>query len=74
MVRFNDYEQLKLIGGAVRVLHNNLRTSEGAWLWLLWSGDGDVVVLVRLNSPALVDVLLIQLDLGFEALFALLLR
>ena len=73
VVRVNNHEQLKLISGAVGVFNDDLRASEGARLRLFRSGDSDVVVFVHLDGPAVVHVLLIQLNLGFEAVITLLL-
>ena len=73
VVRVNNHEEFQLVSGTVGVLHRNDRASEGARLRVFRSGDGDVVVLVHLDSPAVVDVLLIQLDLGLVAAVALLL-
>ena len=74
IVRVDHDEQLKFIGGAIRVFHYDLRACEGARLRVFRSGDGDVVVLVHLDGPTLVDVLLVQLDLGLEAAVTLLLH
>ena len=74
VVRVDHDEQLKFIGRAIRVLHDDLRASKGARLRVFRSGDGDVVVIVHLDGPALVDVLLVQLDLGLEAAVTLLLH
>ena len=74
VVRVDNHEQLKPIGRAVRVLDGDHRTGECARLRVLRSGDGDVVVLVHLHGPALVDVLLVEGGYSFKAAFALLLR
>ena len=73
VVRVNNDEQFKLVSGAVGVLHCNNRAREGARTRILRGGDGDVVVLVHLHGPALVDVPLVEGDLSFEAAVALLL-
>ena len=59
MVRVNDYQQFNLISRAVRVLYFNLRTGEGTWIWVFRGGYSDVVVLIHLNRPTLVDIVLI---------------
>ena len=74
VVRVNNDEQFKLVCGAVGVFHCHDRARESARTGILRSGDGDVVVLVHLDGPALVDVLLVKGDLSFEAALALLLR
>ena len=74
VVRINNDKQLKFVGGTVRILDRNLRTGKRARLRFLRGGDGDVVVIVHLNGPALVHVLLVEGDLSFETAVALLLR
>ena len=74
VVRVDHDEQLELISGTVGVLNNNLRARESARLRVFWGSDGDVVVLVHLDGPALVDVLLVERDFGLETAVALLLR
>ena len=74
VVRVNNHEEFQLVSGTVGILHRNHRAREGAWTRVLWSGDGDVVVLVHLDGPALVDVFLVQGDLGVETAVSLLLR
>ena len=74
VVRVDNDEQFELVCGAVGVLHCYDRAGEGAWARSIRSGDGDVVVLVHLHGPALVNVLLVEGHLSFKAALALLLR
>ena len=74
VVRVDNHEQLENIGGTVRVLDGDCRSGERARLRFLRGGDGDVVILVHLDGPALVDVFLVEGNLSFKAAVVLLLR
>ena len=74
IVRVNNDKQLEFVGGAVGVLHCYDRAREGARTRILRSGDGNIVVLVHVDGPTLVNVLLVKADLSFKAALAFLLR
>ena len=67
VVRVNNYQQRKLVFGTVGVGDHNPRLRERAWGWVLRCCDGDVIGFwVQGCVPALINILVIELDVGFE--------